>query len=98
MKRVRTGDETLEKIQSNVEDALRPVEGCPLVRGVLIENVSVFTTARDVEHGLGRKLRGFTVVRSNCDTRVYEPEVHPLIDRLVKLQATANAVVTLYVF
>ena len=98
MKRIRTDDVQLATMQDNVVDAFRPVEACPLVTGRLIESVSLSTTAADVAHGLGRRLRGWILVRTNGTATVYEPSASTLPERFVKLQATANVVVTLWVF
>lgn len=98
MNRIRTQDVELSALQDNVVAALRPVEGCPLVTGRLVESVSLTAAASDVAHGLGRRLRGWILVRTNGTAAVYEPSVSTLPDRFVRLQAAAPVVVTLWVF
>lgn len=98
MKQVQSDDRTLMAMQSNVSEALRPLEQAALMRGRLIESVVLSTTPTEVAHGLGRRLLGVIVVRRNADARVYEPETSTMPDRSVRLVATGNVVVSLWVF
>ena len=98
MKRVATTDGELRQLQDNVREIVEPWERVPLLAGLLLTDVSLSASATLVAHGLGRKLRGWIVVRTNGTATVYEPSVATLADRFVNLQATGSVVVTLWVF
>lgn len=98
MRLLRGADPDLMQVQENVNDVIRKWEGVPLLDGLLIEAITLGTTAVDVPHGLGRAYRGWFVVRTNGTATIYEPSVPALRDRFIRLQATGTVVVTLWVF
>lgn len=98
MKEIRSDSRELMQLQANIQDVMRGIEAAVMVRGRLIENVTLSASANDVAHGLGRKLRGFVVARKNAAVDVWEPSVAAIPERAVRLQATGNVVVSLWVF
>ncbi len=71
----------------------------PFLNGVLVENV-VFTTApRRVPHGLGRRYRGFFVVKQSASgTLANTPEIEGDPKQELGLTSNANLVCSLWVF
>lgn len=63
MNQVNTTDRVLQLIQSNVASVLQPLLTNPLSRSQLIENVQLSSGLNIVNHTLGRKLRGWMIVR-----------------------------------
>ena len=79
-------------------DALRELQGLPLLDGHLIEDIELTAATREiVQHGLGRKLRGYVVVKRNAGVSVYD-EVPDRPQDELWLQAASNVTISLWVF
>lgn len=64
IERIQTRSEDLQRFQDKVVAAVNPVLLHPLLPGVLLKGVKLTGgAAKEVEHQLGRRLRGWSVIR-----------------------------------
>ena len=93
----------LVRAQDNISAAMARVVACPILDGVLIEDV-VITTSVNVAHGLGRAWRGYLITKKNTNANVYSPTASNTSPAaLLPLTASlgtgvANVTVSLWVF
>jgi hypothetical protein len=63
-KQINTNDDpNLMRVQDNVSQFAKSLSANQLLDGVLIENVDITAGSNAIEHKLGRKYRGWIVVR-----------------------------------
>lgn len=76
--RTHSGDTILDRIQDKIMRVLNPALRVPILNGHLVENVFVsYAAATRIEHKLGRKPRGWFVVRPCVPSQA---SAHPLDD------------------
>jgi hypothetical protein len=97
---LKTGDEVLERIQSNIDGAFqRLLQVFPIVNGRLIRDVPLSTTATGVAHGLGRSPAGWIVVGKDAAEDVFMSASDNIVaERTLPLTATGTVTVSLWVF
>lgn len=94
---IRGLDLATSKLQNAVEYAFKRLVGvCPLINGVLLQNVTLDTTQKSFEHGLGRKPVGYLVVRRTTGAVVFDSE-EPT-DRYIFFKASVTTTCSLWVF
>jgi hypothetical protein len=69
--RVQTSDTTLNRIQTNLNDALQPLETSPLTGGTMLSGVVLAAGQNNVAHGLQRLPHFFVVTYLNANTAVW---------------------------
>ena len=82
--------------QRDANQVISEINSNPLLKGVLAERVAVDVTVKQVRHSLGRVPKGFILIDSIADVRVWRsgdftPTSIPLI-------ANAAATVSLWIF
>lgn len=78
---------------------LNPVLANPMINGYLIPGVVLKLGVNHVNHGLGRKLQGYIIVRNNAAETFYDSQdENQYPDLTLALNASGPATVTLYVF
>ena len=97
-KRLFTKDQDLMSLQDNVNDALLPLFLVPLLSGNLLENLSLTTSTQQINHKLDRAWRGFFVVKSTADIRVFSPAQSTDPKVKIPLQASSAGTVSVWVF
>ena len=74
----------------------------PLLNGVLLENIPLAAGMNEIEHGLGRPVRGMIVVLSTGNFTLsnegYGDMSNELQIRLLKIRSSAAGTVSLWVF
>lgn len=70
--RYRTEDHALTRVQDSIEAFSREVQSGGIADGRVLEDVVIKTSTVRVPHGLGRRYRGFIVVRRDVEHVVYE--------------------------
>ena len=96
---LRTGDDRVDRFQEQVRQAFKELASLDVLRGRRIENVDVTTSGVTLQHGLGRKLLGWTLVRMRADARVWDlQDSNQTPDKTLVLKASAPATVDLWVF
>lgn len=78
---------------------LNPVIACPIINGLLLEDISLETGANVINHKLGRKLIGWIIVRQNADASIYDmQEFNQMPQLTLNLTSSADCNVSLWVF
>jgi hypothetical protein len=78
---------------------VQPVLDNPIVNGRLIQSLAVSSGSNVIDHGLGRELLGWIVVRNSASVTFYDTQssnANPA--RTLLLTASGNATISLYVF
>ena len=99
-KKTYTENQELNNLQENIEEVIQPLVKNPLLDGLVLTDV-VLTTGQDnrVDHKLGRKLLGWTVVGLNANAVIYDNQANnSLPNSTLLLRTSANCTVKLYVF
>ena len=86
--------------QDHIESVINPVLDSAIIDGVILEDIDLVSTGfTSVEHKLGRKPRGYLVIRKSAAQTVYE-DVGDYDNRklFIKLRASGSVTVNLWVF
>lgn len=95
----QTSDLTLTLLQSNWATLLNPVLDNPIVNGQILEGVQLAVGSNTINHKLGRKLRGWWIVRQRATGSVYDTQdTNPTPAVTLKLTSDAIVSVDLLVF
>lgn len=70
-KQVNTNDRVLQRIQDNVDDAIRSVITSPILDGRLIVGMALNVGDNGLEHKLNRVPRGYIIVDKNANSNIY---------------------------
>jgi hypothetical protein len=103
--RLQVADDDLRRVQDNVVKAFLPLSRNPLLDGNLLEGVALVGGSADneVAHKLGRKLRGWVVLRcyavaSPEDTSLWDTQsTNPSPELTLRLRALNAMTVDLWV-
>lgn len=95
----QTSDLTLNLVQSNWASLLNPLLDLPITKGILLEDISLDIGSNTVNHKLGRKLRGWWIVRQKASAAVYDnQDSNPTPAVTLLLISNAAVKVDLFVF
>ena len=86
--------------QDHIEEVITPVLNAAIIDGVIVEDVILnSSTFTDVKHKLGRKPRGYIVIRKSAAQTVFE-EAGDYENRklFLKLKASGAVTVNLWIF
>jgi hypothetical protein len=86
------------RAQSNVESYLNPLGRAEILNGVLVEDVVLGATPVAINHRLGRKFRGFILVKSNANVSIYQPSESPFPELTANLAASSTCTVSIWFF
>lgn len=95
--RLHTSDPELNQVQDNLIRRVNPALAAEILDGRLVTDVSVATSATNVNHGLGRAYQGWVIVDNNTDCRVWSPSTGDTT-KVIVLQSSAATTITLWVF
>ena len=85
------------RLQSNVAEYVNQITSNPTLDFRILEDISVSTTATDIDHGLGRPVLGYFIIKSNAQVTIFDTtSTTPNVT--VKITASATATINLYVF
>jgi hypothetical protein len=96
-KAISTENDELDRVQDNVSLFTQPLVDNPLLDGRLLEDVILTTSEVLVEHKLGRKPRGWYIVKKNAAQDIHESGT-TLQERFLSLTAAGTVTVSLWVF
>lgn len=97
-RRVRTEDGDIKQLQDAVANTLQTITQREILDGVLLTDIYVATgAARDIEHKLGRKPRGYVVVKRDAESEIWDSE-SDLPNSFLSLNSSANVTISLWVF
>lgn len=99
-KKIGNDSLVIKQVQENVDQALTPIIKCPIIDGNLVTNVSlVVSKSNEILHGLGRKPRGFMIVRKRADSRIWDlQDTNPQPSRTFSLACSHNVTVDIWFF
>ena len=86
--------------QDHIEEVITPVLNAAIIDGVIVEDVILnSSTFTDIKHKLGRKPRGYIVIRKSAAQTVFE-EAGDYENRklFLKLKASGAVTVNLWIF
>ena len=107
------GNQDLELLSQNIKRFVKVLEDNPMLDGHLLENISLTAGNNTINHKLGRRLRGWTVVRSWNPAPLTYPNPYvpgapipyaPFMyetgatDKILSLYAASDCQVSLWVF
>lgn len=97
MAKLRLPNDTVGDHQRATREAVKGINESIFFDGRLIEDVDLTTTAVDVEHGLGRTVRGFIIVNKDANADVWRTDSSNE-SKFIKLDASGTVTVSLWVF
>ena len=99
-KKLHFPDQTVRKLQSNVENALAPIINSDILDGVLLKNVDLrFDRINEINHGLGRAPQGWIIVRLRGDSRIWDvQDSNNTKQRTLSLRCTTDVEVDMWIF
>lgn len=78
---------------------LNPLLSNPMLAGRTLRNVALVAGDNTINHKLGRKLQGWVLVRQRAASSVFDKQdSNSMQDLTLVLNASANAVVDIYVY
>ena len=86
--------------QDHIEEVITPVLNAVIIDGVIVEDVVLnSSTFTDIEHKLGRKPRGYIVIRKSAAQTVFEDAGDYGNRKLfLKLKSSGAVTVNLWIF
>jgi hypothetical protein len=88
---------SVELMQDSIERVIGPLSSIEVLDGVLVSDIELSTTAKRVEHKLGRKPTGWILVNKNAAEDVFSAlDVKP--EFFLNLTATGTVTVSLWIF
>ena len=93
--KIRTPDSGLNRVQDNIGVFGQQFTANPLLRGRLIQNIDLSTTAFAIEHKLNRKPLGWILVDLSAAQTVFKVSSDT---RFLTLQASGACTVSIWVF
>lgn len=94
-----TNDVSLSLLQSNWASLLDPLLDNPITKGLILENVQLVSGTNTINHKLGRKLKGWWIVRQRAAAAIYDTQdTNPTPAVNLKLTSDANVSVDILVF
>lgn len=100
-KKIVTDNLELQKVQDEVARTFRELQAKEFASGVFVESVAIAGSSVDtvVNHGLGRRYRGFVPTKPNAAALIYESSTsNPRKELQIILKSSAAVTVDLYVF
>ena len=92
--------EQLDRIQDSIEELFEELATIEIIDGVLVEDIEMFTgTTKLVPHALGKKFKGWIIVRQDANVTINEvPSSGPSRRSHVALVSNGDVKISLWVF
>jgi hypothetical protein len=99
LQRIQTADRVINMIQDNISNIIDPLSSKELLQGQILTKIALTTGTNNIAHKLDRRLLGWFIVRQRASATVYDTQdTNPSPDIFLRLVASANVTVDLYVF
>jgi hypothetical protein len=96
---INTRDADLSTVQRNLVRVLQPVFNTPTLGGNLLTSQTLATGANSINHGLGRNLNGWQIVRQRASANIWDSQDSNQTPNLtLALNSSAPVVVDIYCF
>ncbi len=99
-KKIHSDDKSVKQLQENIEQTNAILLNTPPIDGVLLKEIALdSTTINNIEHKLGRKLLGWTIVRQRASAIIWDTQDANIIPgSFLALNCSANVTVDIWVF
>lgn len=95
----KTNNKDIQTLQTNWSQQLNPVISQPFNQGLILKRVNLLMGINQVNHLLGRKLQGWSIVRQRDPARFYDLQDDNQTPQLtLSLVSSADASVDILVF
>lgn len=72
-KKIDIDNQEVKQLQENIEQYIKPLDNFPILDGVLVKDICLeANTSNEIKHKLGRKPRGWIIVRKRADSRIWD--------------------------
>ena len=89
----------LSKVQDNIDMALTPLLNAAITDGILLVNIPLASGLTQVEHRLGRPLKGWIITRQRANASVWDTQdTNSKASKTLALNASTAVTVDLWVF
>lgn len=96
---INTDDQGLMTVQLNLVRTLNPVFNTPTLGGNLLTSQTLAVGANTINHGLGRTLTGWQIVRQRANAQIWDSQdSNKSATQTLALNSSAAVVVDIYVF
>ena len=85
-------------LQEDLFNVLAPLTKNPLLDGVLLEDISISTTATAFPHKLGRKWRGAILTKLSANVTVWYPTALQDETKFITIDASGSATASFWIF
>lgn len=97
--KVQTTDRVVNQLQDNIANFIEPLGNNVLLSGIILKNVALAVGSNTIQHGLGRLLLGWFIVRQRASASIYDTQdTNPSPTTTLRLTSSAVVVVNIYVF
>jgi hypothetical protein len=94
-----TTDSDLNTVQLNLVRTLNPIFNTPTLGGNLLSNITLTAGVNTINHGLGRNLNGWQLVRQRAQANIWDTQDSNKMQNLtLLLNSSAPVVCDIYVF
>jgi len=99
-KTVNFTDDKINRMQDNIITNLDQLRNLEILDGILLEGLALTSGDNNINHGLGRSIRGWIVVRVRASATFYDKQDSTSSDtsRILVLNASAPVTIDLWVF
>lgn len=95
---IRTALGDVQRLQDALSKVFNAIQTKQILDGRLIENVAIVTgTAKEIDHGLQKPVRGWIVIDKNAQATVWST-ASDLPNRTLILNTSADVTVSLWIF
>jgi hypothetical protein len=89
----------VNQLQDNIANFIEPLGNNVLLSGIILKNVALAVGSNTIQHGLGRLLLGWFIVRQRASASIYDTQdTNPSPTTTLRLTSSAVVVVNIYVF
>lgn len=100
LRRVRSDDNVVRQLQDASDAIFKVITVKEILDGILLEDISLLSANPNViNHKLGRKLRGYIIVRQDTNTNIWDSQTSNTTPSLtLVLNCGSNVTISLWVF
>ncbi len=96
---INTSTPDLSTVQQNLVRTLNPIFNTPTLGGNLLTNISLVSGVNNINHGLGRTLNGWQIVRQRANANIWDSQDNNKTPTLtLTLNSSAAVTCDIYVF
>jgi hypothetical protein len=96
---INVKDPDLATVQRNLVRTLQPIFNTPILGGNLLTGQTLSVGANSINHGLGRNLNGWQIVRQRAQANIWDSQDTNKTPQLtLDLNSSAAVVVDIYCF